>query len=242
VLLEAGLTDLAASTVAEACPSGTDPQTALARAIEDLPVSYPDEGTTALISIQGPAGAGSTTALLRMALDCADAGRETRLIAADASQAGRREQLHAYGAAMGIQVFDAFEPASLLRQVARAPRGACLFVDAGEAPWSPPSGLASRHYAYLALPAHWNPRVLHRHLEGIPLHEFSGVVPTFADLATDLSPVLSLAIETRLGLAFLSSGRDIATGITVADPFTLASGVFTTPTGDRTDGRLAAAG
>jgi flagellar biosynthesis GTPase FlhF len=58
-------------------------------------------------------------------------------------------------------------------------------------------------------------------------------------LAVSLTPALSLLVESELGVAFLSSGRDVATGIAVADPFTLASGVFTTSTRETTNGRLA---
>ena len=69
---------------------------------------------------------------------------------------------------------------------------------------------------------------------------FSGAVLTFTDLAPDLSPALSLAIETGLGLAFLSSGRDVGAGIIAADPQSLASGIFPVTSGETTDGRLVA--
>ena len=63
---------------------------------------------------------------------------------------------------------------------------------------------------------------------------------TFADITTNLTPILSLIIESGMGLAFLSSGRDVSTGIGVADPLTLASGIFTIRTGETTNGRLVA--
>ncbi|MDZ7729049.1 MAG: hypothetical protein U5Q44_13100 [Dehalococcoidia bacterium] len=69
---------------------------------------------------------------------------------------------------------------------------------------------------------------------------FSGIIPTAVDVADHALAPLNLAIETGLGLAFLSAGVDPSTGITVADPFTLASGSFTTPTGGQTDGRVTA--
>jgi hypothetical protein len=65
-------------------------------------------------------------------------------------------------------------------------------------------------------------------------------VITFSDLATTLAPVLSTVVESRLGIAFLSSNRDVGAGIGVADPLTLASGMFTIRTGETTDGRLVA--
>ena len=68
----------------------------------------------------------------------------------------------------------------------------------------------------------------------------SGAVVTHTDIVTGLAPVLSLVMESQLGLAFLSSGRDVSTGIEVADPLTLASGVFTTSSRETTNGRLVA--
>ena len=63
---------------------------------------------------------------------------------------------------------------------------------------------------------------------------------SFADLATDLVPVLSPIVDSQLGLACLSSTRDVRIGFAVANPLTLASGIFTTFTGERADGRIVA--
>ena len=68
----------------------------------------------------------------------------------------------------------------------------------------------------------------------IPLTDEAARTRISDDLAT------SLIVEAGLGLAFLSSGRDVATGIDVADPLTLASGVFTTRSRETTNGRLVA--
>ncbi|MGE5596192.1 MAG: hypothetical protein ACM3S1_09180, partial [Hyphomicrobiales bacterium] len=104
-----------------------------------------------------------------------------------------------------------------------------------------PAGIApDRHFAYLALPAHWRPEVLERKVRGYALASFAGCVITGCDLATDLSPVLSLALEAGLGIAFLSSGRDISSGIEAADPAALASGILPETTGVTTDGHLLA--
>jgi flagellar biosynthesis GTPase FlhF len=65
-------------------------------------------------------------------------------------------------------------------------------------------------------------------------------VLTFTDLATDLSPALSLVVTACLGVAFLSSGRDVSAGIALADPAVLASGIFNTRSRESTDGRLVA--
>jgi len=237
-LVAAGFSSRAANAVASRHAELTDAEQALGEFLASREAQYPVEGRTAIITIQGAPGSGRTTALMRMALDCADAGRHAVLVAADTSRTGGREQVHAYGEAIGVAVFDAFSPQDLVHAVTRAPKGACIFVDVPAGRWAPPPIPGVQHFAYAAIPAHWNSVVSAAQLA--ELGESAGTVITFSDLATDLIPALSLLVETGLGLAFLSSGRDVATGIEVADPLTLASGVFTTRTRETTNGRLVA--
>jgi flagellar biosynthesis GTPase FlhF len=177
---------------------------------------------------------------MRMALDCADAGRAAILVAADTSHTGGPAQVHAYGEAIGIPAFDAFSPQELVHAVTRAPRGACVFVDVPPGRWTPPPIPGVEHFAYLALPAHWDATVLASQLAAIDPAACAGAILTHTDLVTSLAPVLSITVEAGLGLACLSSGRDVATGIAVADPLTLASGVFTTSSRETTNGLLVA--
>lgn len=240
LLVAAGFSPDAARLVTSAAPAETDPCRALEAALLSLEVAYPSEGHTAIITIQGPEGAGRTTALMRMALDCADAGRAAILVAADTSHTGGPAQVHAYGEAIGIPVFEAFSPQELVHAVTRAPRGACIFVDVPPGRWAPPPIPGVQHFAYLALPAHWDAAILSSQVVAMDASACAGAVLTHTDLVTGLAPVLSIVVESRLGLAFLSSGRDVATGIAVADPLTLASGVFTTSSRETTNGRLVA--
>lgn len=238
-LLAAGLSIEAARIIATAAP-GEEPAAALATVLDSREVRYPDEQQTALITIQGPVGSGRTTALMRMALDCADAGRRALLIAADGTRVAGRQQVRAYGQAIGLDVIEAFEPHEIIRAATRAPRGTCLFVDVPAGQWQAPAMPHIGHYAYLALPAHWSRGALAAAVRGVPSAAFAGAVLTFTDVATELPPVISHLVESPLGLAFLSSGRDVATGIDVADSHRLASGIFTMRTGESTNGRLAA--
>lgn len=238
-LIAAGFSPLAAGAITGAAPGIHDPQEALATALLAARVEYPVENRTAIISIQGAPGSGRTTALMRMALDCSDSGRETVLVAADSSHAGARAQVHAYGDAIGLPVLDAFAPKDLVAAVTRAPKGACIFVDAPAGRWLPPPIPGVAHFVYIAVPAHWQSPVLHAELGAFEPAHCAGAILTGTDLATSLTPALSLLVESQLGVAFLSSGRDVGTGITVAEPFTLASGVFTTSTRETTNGRLA---
>ena len=238
-LTAAGLSARAADTIIRSA-ANAEPADALVAALALHEATYPDEGRTALISIQGAPGAGRTTALMRMALDCADSGRRALLLAADGSHTAGREQVRAYGDALGIEVIDVFEPGDVVRAAGQAPRGTCLFVDVPSGPWHAPAMPGVQHFAYAALPAHWQPEPVRTALDDLSATSLTGAVLTFTDLATSLSPVLSLVVEFGLGLAFLSSSRDVGAGIAVADPAALASGIFTTPTRESTDGRLVA--
>ncbi|MGE3076057.1 MAG: hypothetical protein AB7N24_09265 [Dehalococcoidia bacterium] len=238
-LIVAGFSATAANLIAGAVANNASPEEALGAALEAARIEYPVENRTAIITIQGAPGSGRTTALMRMALDCADSGRDAILVAADSSHAGGRAQVHAYGEAIGLPVFDAFSPKDLVGAVTRAPKGACVFIDVPAGRWSPPPLPGIAHFVYLAVPAHWQPSAIEAELGEFDSDACSGAILTGTDIATSLTPALSLLIESQLGVAFLSSGRDVATGIGIADPFTLASGVFTTPTRETTNGRLA---
>ncbi|MCC7365614.1 MAG: hypothetical protein IT303_14710 [Dehalococcoidia bacterium] len=239
-LTAAGLSERAARVVADAAGANAEPEAALAAYLGSLDVRYPDGDHAALVTIQGPEGAGRTLALMRMALDCADAGREAVLIAADTTRAAAREQVHAYAEATALPVADAMEPSQLAGRLARAKRGACLFADVPAGPYTAPQTAGEHHYAYLALPAHWQEGALRRALATFDLERFSGVILTYADLSTDLSPALSVAIEAGMGVAFLCSSRDISTGIESVDPPVLASGILRGVTGVTTDGLVVA--
>lgn len=238
-LIAAGFSPAAASLIVEAAPVETDPRGALETALAAARIDYPVENRTAIITIQGAPGSGRTTALMRMALDCADSGREAVLVAADSSHIGGRAQVHAYGEAIGLPVFDAFAAKDLVAAVTRAPRGACVFVDVPAGRWTPPPIPGVAHFAYVAVPAHWQAAALEAELAEFEPAHCAGAILTATDIATSLTPALSLLVESQLGVAFLSSGRDVGTGIALADPFMLASGVFTTTTRETTNGRLA---
>lgn len=236
----AGLSREAAAAVLRLAPGEAGPAEALAGALAALPTRFPAEDRRALVTLQGPPSAGRTTALLRMALDCCDSGRETVLIAADSSRAAAREQVHAYGEAAGLHVVDAFDPEAIAAALGKARPGACLFADVAAGPFPEIALHGSIHHAYLAIPGHWQRGALEATTNAFDLGAFSGAILTFTDLSTDLTPALSLAIEAGLGIAFLSSGRDVGSGVGLADPWTLASGICPMRNGERTDGQLVA--
>ncbi len=229
--LLAALTDLgwdeaAARAVINAAPAAAEPRALVAAWLDGCLASYPPDGATALISMQGPEGSGRTTALLKMALDCADAGRPAILVAADGARAGAHDAIRACAEALGIPSHEVFRPGDLVRVVSRAPRGTCLFVDCPPGAWAPPPIPGVAHFAYLVIPAHWQPAAIRPALEPLPLARFSGAVITGVDLAPSLAPALGILAESGLGLAFLSAGRDIARGIDIVEPATIAADLF----------------
>jgi len=239
-LVTRGFARSAAEVIERNAPGESNPAVALARLFEQRNVRYPDEHRTALITMRGMIGSGRTTALVRMALDCADAGRNAVLLSGDSSHVGAREQIHAYAEAIGIEAVDALDSQEMVRQVSRLKRGTCVFADVPAGDWRAPALAAVEQLAYLVVPAHWQAPVLEKATVSLPTASFAGCILSFSDLATDLVPALSLVIDSQLGLAFLSSGRDVSTGIEIADPLTLASGIFAARTGERADGRLVA--
>lgn len=227
--LALGWDEAPARTVLEAAPAARTPAAALERWLLASPAAYPPEGQAAIVTIQGPEGSGRTTALLKMALDCADAGRAAILIAADSARAGAHDAIRACADALGLPAHDAYAPGDLVRAASRAPRGACLFVDTPAGPWAPPPIPGVAHFPYLAIPAHWHPAAARAALQELPLARFAGAIITAADLAPSLAAALQILSESALGLAFLSDGRDIAAGITVADPAAIAASLFPAP-------------
>ena len=236
--LAAGFSARAAQILARQARAGDSPAHVLASYLESREVRYPEEHRTAMISVQGPVGSGRTTALMRMALDCGDSGRSTLLVAADGVHVAAREQVRAYAEATGLDSVSAFEPHDIIRSATRGAAGTCLFVDTPAGSWQSPAIAGIPHFAYLALPAVWSRDALEGAIGELSMTAFAGAILTFTDLSTDLTPVLSLLVESGLGIAFLSSSRDVSTGIEVADPLTLGSGIFTTPTRESTNGRL----
>ena len=99
--MEAGISAAAAGAI-EATYPGLAAEPALVAYLKRLPVTYPDEYETALVSIDGPAGGGRSTALLRMALDCSEAGRAAVLVATNAYRREEVDRLAAYAEVLGL--------------------------------------------------------------------------------------------------------------------------------------------
>ncbi len=231
-----GFSSRAAQLIAEnTVASGV--RAAVAEFLAQRSVRQPDDGRTSLITVQGIAGSGRTTALMKMAVDCVDGGTPAVLVAADEAT---RDEVYAFGVALGLPVYDASDPVDVAMVMDAVPEGACVFADVPPGRWLAPRLDGGAHYAYLAIPASRNPRALTLALAGMNTKELAGALLTFTDEASSLNPSLSLVIESGLGVAFMSDGSDVSTGIRVPEPSLLASGVLTTPTRETTDGRTVA--
>jgi hypothetical protein len=56
---------------------------------------------------------------------------------------------------------------------------------------------------------------------------FDGANLTIVDMAADLAPTLSIVLETPLGIAFVSQGRDVTDGMGDLDTAALAAAITT---------------
>lgn len=238
-LRAAGFSNLTAEAVHELASGETSPVWALSTTLERGVLTYPDEDQTAILTVQGANAVGRTTALLRMALDCAHAGRPAVAVSMT-GDAGSAARLRAFAHSAGMQ-FEVGRDWKGVGKLARSVEpGACLFLDVPAGPWRMPLPVGVRHFCYLAVPALADPGQLAAALDSFDLRPFSGAVLTFGDRARTLRPAVDFLIRAGLGVAFVSDGPDPATGIAAADPLTLASGCFTTATRDVTNGQLPA--
>lgn len=240
VLTVAGFSPNVVSAIAQASPNAEDAAHAVAAAALGGRLAYPDEDQTAVISVQGVARSGRTVALLRMAQDCAAAGRPAVFVAAAEVAPEVVNYFRHFCASNGIRFTHGRDLAAIGRQAKRAEPGTCFFIDCPSGVWRMPLPVGVRHFRYLAVPAVCDRAQLQAILAPFEPAAMSGIVPTFAEAAETFAPVLDTAIALGLGIAFLSSGDDPTTGIEVADLFTLASGSLPTSTGVTADGRLSA--
>ena len=217
-----------------------DPARAVAATVLGGKLAYPDEEQTAVISVQGVARSGRTVALLRMAQDCAAAGRTAVLVSAADVPPEVASYFRSFCNANNIRFTHGRDLAAIGRQAKRAEAGTCFFVDCPAGVWRMPLPVGVRHYRYLAVPAVCDRDQLAALLAPFDPAAMSGIIPTFAEAAPSYAPVLDTAIALGLGVAFLSASDNPATGIEVADLFMLASGSLPTSTGVTADGRLTA--
>lgn len=240
MLSVAGFSQDVVSAIAGAADPGDDAAHAVASTALRGRLAYPEEDQTAVISVQGVARSGRTVALLRMAQDCAAAGRPTVLVAAADVASEVSGYFRQFCAANGIRFTHGRDLAAIGRQAKRAEPGTCFFIDCPSGVWRMPLPVGVRHYRYLAVPSVCDRDQLRAMLSPFEPAAMSGIVPTFVEAAETFAPVLDTAISLGLGIAFLSAGDDPTSGIEVADLFTLASGSLPTTTGVTADGRLSA--
>lgn len=240
MLAVAGFSQDVVSAIAGAAAPADDAAHAVAATALRGRLAYPEEDQTAVISVQGVARSGRTVALLRMAQDCAAAGRPTVLVAAADVPSEVSGYFRQFCAANGIRFTHGRDLAAIGRQAKRAEPGTCFFIDCPSGVWRMPLPVGVRHFRYLAVPSVCDRDQLRAMLSPFEPAAMSGIVPTFVEAAETFAPVLDTSISLGVGIAFLSAGDDPTSGIEVADLFTLASGSLPTTTGVTADGRLSA--
>lgn len=142
LLREAGLSDELASVALEEAirlaprtalrRSEQLVELALARLAHELPAAIacdPETLAGQTLCFVGAAGAGKTTALLKVAVELRRAGASVAIVAADQSRLGAREQLQRYGEVLDLPVRPAYTPDDLVEALATTPPDWITLVD-----------------------------------------------------------------------------------------------------------------
>jgi len=174
------------------------------------------------IALVGPPGAGKTTSVAKLASRLVRGGRRVGLCSSDVERPGALAPLESCAEALQIP-FDVTESAAELRaSLARSRHLDALLIDTGgRAPAGPRrlqdpgqalAGAASEGqvHVYLVLPATASRPALERAIETWRASAPEALVVTHLDETRAPAPVLELAAERGLPLAFLGDGCDLA--------------------------------
>ncbi len=215
--------DLAARlTMAAGQVERVTPQTitraTLAELAHQIPVS-PDEilMQQGLVALIGPAGAGKTTTLIKLAqrYHHTIGGQGIAVINLDQQRSGTEAQLEAALKPMGIPILNAANESALEQCLySLAGKGLVLIDTPGltQAQLRKPETLftlAEHHliHHYLVLPSNLQTAVLERVAGSLSCHNISGCIITKVDETTALGGVLSVAIQQQLAICYWSDGQ-----------------------------------
>jgi flagellar biosynthesis GTPase FlhF len=179
-------------------------------------------GRGCAIALVGPAGAGKTTSVAKLASRLVRGGRRVGLCSTDVERPGALAPLESCAEALQISLDVAGSAAELRAALARSRHRDALLIDTeGHAPAGPGrlqelgqalAGAATEGelHVWLVLPATASRPALERALETWRPASPEAFVVTHLDETRAPAPVLELAAEQALPLAFLGDGCDLA--------------------------------
>lgn len=230
--------DLAADTAAELATLGgavspAELETAAVRVLarQISGTKEPALDTPRVLALVGPPGAGKTTTIVKMAIHLGLSRRKlVRLVSADGERIGGSDQLRRFASILAIP-FDLVEtPAALAHRLSAEP-GEITLIDT---PGLGPADLPDSARLLETIATHSNverilvlPATLSRESAAAVRARFESVHPTHlclshADEAASFGPVLNEVLESRLPVAFVTTGQRIPEDFTAADPGLLA--------------------
>ncbi|MGV6816986.1 MAG: flagellar biosynthesis protein FlhF [Thiotrichales bacterium] len=183
-------------------------------------------GTIVLI---GPAGAGKTTSIAKIASQYIrlHGNKHVILVSADNTRIGAHEQLMAFGRLLDVPVLRARDSAELKQILAAMADKALVLVDTGSLtqedlrnPRKLPTIAAmipgTEHY--LVLPATNQTATLERITKAVSSIDIKGAIITKTDEATNLGGALTSTINQDLPVAYWTDGQKITQPLHVATP------------------------
>ncbi len=177
----------------------------------------------------GPAGAGKTTTIAKLALQFTQqhGNDDIVLISTDTSRFGAHEQLAAYGRLLGIPVLRATEKDQIRELISAMQNKKMVLVDTAgltQQDLRNPKSIATMALQipniqhYLVMPATAQYQILDRIISSFSRQDIAGAIMTKLDEAANLGELLSSAISNQLPISYWTEESKITSALHVANP------------------------
>ncbi|WP_225763844.1 flagellar biosynthesis protein FlhF [Stenotrophomonas sp. Marseille-Q4652] len=172
-----------------------------------------------VFALVGPTGAGKTTTIAKLASRFAEAhaARDVALVTTDTQRIGAREQLYGFGRSLGIAVHEANSGTNLSQLLNRLADYKLVLIDtaglgqrdrglAAQLQWLRASGHVSTQ---LVLPANTSFQDMDEVVRRFGAANPQGLVLTKLDETSRFGSALSIAVDHRLPITWVTDGQDV---------------------------------
>ena len=204
----------------------------IARTIQTTGDRWLEKG--GIVAFAGPAGAGKTTQLAKLAARWVlkHGPRRVAIISADAVRIGAHEQMHMLGRLLGVTTHNVFDVAELPELLYELRSSHFVMIDtAGTSPRDPElarrlrllNQMQASIETSLVLPASTQSGAIDEVVQRFALAQPSSCVITKVDEAVSLGGVLSALVRHKLPAAYISDGQRVPEDLSPARSHTLVS-------------------